>query len=435
MSDGTSAPRTRRNLLAGAVGGLGALVLGRLAAPDTASAAAGDNLILGASNDSGTSQTVLNNAGLGAAFTLKTTNAASNATGIFGWSSSTGANSTRGVSGRVDGANSNAVYGNQTGAAGSGAAVYGDGNANTGVVGQSDGGTKYGVHGINTANDGIGVFGNATSTSIDNNASVGVRGESLGDGIFALFFVVPAAGVLGSHQREADSTIAAGVWGEAFDPAADGMRAINWDAGNGASALFSSTLAADDNYAGYFVGNVHVEGALTSTSSTTTLDHPLDPANKFLVHQGISSSERLTIYSGNAKIAANGTATVVLPAWFEALNADVRYQLTVIGKQAQAWVKSGVKGNKFTIASDTPGVTVSWQVSGVRQDAYAKSKAVKVEPAKTGAQKGRYLHPEAHGKAAKLGINYERSGRAAAEKYSKKQLIELRRQNPSGQAS
>lgn len=101
-----------------------------LFATGVVSGAAGDFMVLGQGNNSGTSQTVLQNAGLGAAFTLKTTNGSTNAAGIFGWSSQTGANSTRGVYGRADGANSYGVYALQNGSAGTGAAVYADGGLN-----------------------------------------------------------------------------------------------------------------------------------------------------------------------------------------------------------------------------------------------------------------------------------------------------------------
>lgn len=94
------------------------------------SGAAGDFMVLGEGNNSGTAQTVLQNAGTGAAFTLKSTNVSTGATGIFGWSSSTSANSTRGVYGRADGANSYGVYALQNGGAGTGAAVYADGGLN-----------------------------------------------------------------------------------------------------------------------------------------------------------------------------------------------------------------------------------------------------------------------------------------------------------------
>ena len=99
-----------------------------------ATGAAGSFLVLGQGNDSGTSQTVLQNAGLGAAFTLKTTNVSTGATGIFGWSSQTGSNATRGVYGSANGANSYGVYGKNSGAAGTGAAMYADGGNNPGLV-------------------------------------------------------------------------------------------------------------------------------------------------------------------------------------------------------------------------------------------------------------------------------------------------------------
>jgi hypothetical protein len=56
-----------------------------------------------------------------------------------------------------------------------------------------------------------------------------------------------------------------------------------------------------------------------------------------------------------------------LPDWFEALNRDFRYQLTVIGEFTQAIVASEISHNQFTIRTDKPNVKVSWQVMGIRQ--------------------------------------------------------------------
>jgi hypothetical protein len=56
-------------------------------------------------------------------------------------------------------------------------------------------------------------------------------------------------------------------------------------------------------------------------------------------------------------------ATIALPNWFEALNRDFRYQLTVVGQPAQAWVASKVLSNRFTIKTDKPNVEVSWQIT------------------------------------------------------------------------
>jgi trimeric autotransporter adhesin len=63
---------------------------------------------------------------------------------------------------------------------------------------------------------------------------------------------------------------------------------------------------------------------------------------------------------------------VKLPDWFEALNRDFRYQLTVMGQFAQAIVAKGVENGGFAIKTSKPNVMVSWQVTGIRQDAFAK---------------------------------------------------------------
>ena len=44
----------------------------------------------------------------------------------------------------------------------------------------------------------------------------------------------------------------------------------------------------------------------------------------------------MNIYNGNVTTDASGTAIVELPDYFEALNRDPRYQLTVIGSSATA---------------------------------------------------------------------------------------------------
>ena len=42
-----------------------------------------------------------------------------------------------------------------------------------------------------------------------------------------------------------------------------------------------------------------------------------------------------------------------LPEWFEALNTDFRYQLTVIGQFAQAIVARKIENNQFQIRTNT----------------------------------------------------------------------------------
>jgi hypothetical protein len=105
----------------------------------------------------------------------------------------------------------------------------------------------------------------------------------------------------------------------------------------------------------------------------------------------------MNIYNGNVSTDANGFATVEMPAWFEALNADFRYQLTVIGQFAQAIVASEMQNRKFTIRTDKPNVKVSWQVTGIRHDPYAVAHRTPIEEPKPVSEQGHYLHPELYG--------------------------------------
>jgi hypothetical protein len=136
------------------------------------------------------------------------------------------------------------------------------------------------------------------------------------------------------------------------------------------------------------------------------IDHPIDPANKFLNHSCVESFERKNIYDGNVITDANGSATVELPEYFEALNIDYRYQLTAIGQPAQIWIESKIKNNQFTISTDKPNVEVSWQVTGIRNDEYAKQHPFVVEQEKEEKDKGKYLMPELFGQPEEKGINY-----------------------------
>lgn len=156
-----------------------------------------------------------------------------------------------------------------------------------------------------------------------------------------------------------------------------------------------------------FDGDVHVWGVFQATSKWFKIDHPLDPANKYLMHSCVESSEAMNIYNGNIITDGAGLAIVTLPNWFEALNKDFRYQLTVIGSFAQAIVSKEIQNNQFEIRTDKPGVKVSWQVTGVRHDAYMEKHPMQVEVEKTGEEKGKYLSPDAFGLPETMGISYQ----------------------------
>jgi hypothetical protein len=121
----------------------------------------------------------------------------------------------------------------------------------------------------------------------------------------------------------------------------------------------------------------------------------------------------MNIYNGNVTTDAKGVAVVELPAYFEALNRDPRYQLTVMGVMAQAIIESEIADNEFTIRTSEPNVKVSWQVTGIRQDAYALAHPVVVEEEKNAAERGRYLHPVEHGMPPSTGIEAARTAQLA----------------------
>jgi trimeric autotransporter adhesin len=144
--------------------------------------------------------------------------------------------------------------------------------------------------------------------------------------------------------------------------------------------------------------------SITSPHKHFLIDHPCDPANRYLYHSSVESPEMINVYSGNVTTDQNGKATVILPDYFEALNGDYRYQLTVIGQLAHAVVETEISDNRFGIKTDKPHVKVSWQVSGIRRDAYAKAHPVTVDQEKPLAERGFFLHPQVHGQPENKGI-------------------------------
>jgi hypothetical protein len=65
-----------------------------------------------------------------------------------------------------------------------------------------------------------------------------------------------------------------------------------------------------------------------------------------------------------------------------------------------------VAGSHFKIAGGAPGVEVSWQVTGVRQDPFAKANPLIPEQAKSDAERGYYVHPELYGAGEERGIEW-----------------------------
>jgi hypothetical protein len=169
-------------------------------------------------------------------------------------------------------------------------------------------------------------------------------------------------------------------------------------------------VASAGDHAGYFVGKVHVTGNLSKGGGGFTIDHPLRPEEQYLSHSFVESPDMLNVYNGNVTLDGNGEAWVLLPSWFEALNRDYCYQLTAIGVPGpNLYIAAEVRGNRFKIAGGRPRMKVSWQVTGVRGDAYAEANRIPVEEDKPPEEHGTYLHPEAHGLPKSLGLAHRQA--------------------------
>jgi hypothetical protein len=161
------------------------------------------------------------------------------------------------------------------------------------------------------------------------------------------------------------------------------------------------------NWAGYFSGNINVTGNVVKTSDEVKIDHPLDPENKYLSHSGVISDQMTSVYNGNVVLDGSGNAKVQLPEWFEAMNTDFKYQLTAIGAPGpNLYIARKVSGNSFEIAGGSKGMEVSWMVTAVRNDNFAKSNPLKIESKKKTDEIGYYLHPESFGLSEEKGIDY-----------------------------
>jgi len=385
----------------------------------------------------------------------------SGATGVVGTSFATNGNGVRGVANQgafaagVSGATSTGagVYGESTGGTGQGVSGFSTAPNGVGVIGQANNGAgavgvfgksasgtggrfdgPTGVSGLSTTADGTGVVGAANvganargvwGNSTTGRGVVGSSSAANGTGVAGYAFNgYYASGVYGESVNgygvfgKTTQTKGWGVYG--LTTAFNGKGIVAEATGGGDKAYAIMATNSGEGFAGYFKGDISVDqrafihelyvGYCSGCGvgpNPLKVDHPQDPAHKYLQHAMVASSEQLDLYSGNAVTDGKGFVTVRLPSWFEALNRDFRYQLTVVGKahwDAKAAVWEEMAGNRFTIRTDQPQVTVSWQVSAVRHDAYANAHRGSVEVRKEAENQGKYLHPELYGKPRSAAI-------------------------------
>jgi len=273
------------------------------------------------------------------------------------------------------------------------------------------------VQGTTTSNaDGsVGLYGHARSTATNVYGVAGDTGSTgFGAGVIGSAYATTGTAFGGFFSEaspdgtgmfaysSATSGYPAAVTGQVESP--NGVAAVfKTHAGSGLILLgqsgpnFNNVFSVDAIGNGFYAGNLTVNGTVSKGGGSFKIDDPLDPANKTLSHSFVESPDMMNIYNGNVVTDGHGHATVEMPAYFEALNRDFRYQLTVIGQFAQAIVVEKVHDNRFVIKTNKPGVEVSWQVTGIRHDAYANAHRIPVEEVKPPEDQGHYLHPQLFG--------------------------------------
>ncbi len=359
------------------------------------------------------------------------------ASGVHGHSSTSGG---AGVQATASSASGNALLAQNTAAAGSST-----GNGFHALTAQSAGSAIWaqntnGGNGITAqnSNGGTAVSASTTDTSVACLDASNASTSGNADGAFVTAASSSGIAVLGeSTSTSTSGTGPTGIYGSSASGVGYGLYGVNTATSNNGIGIYALgwkySVYADSpgsatgvslyaNGGATFAGSVTILGSLSvSGAKNFVIDHPLDPANKYLTHACVESPERKTVYDGVVEADGLGEVTVTLPAYFEALNGDFRYQLTALGDPSpELHVKREVSKGHFVIAGARPKQRVSWQVTGVRRDAWAAKNPMIVEADKGSAERGLYLNPEAHGASTEKRVG----GAEAAEMKKRREKVE-----------
>ncbi len=293
--------------------------------------------------------------------------------------------------------------------------VHGIGE-NSGVAGSSSNGS--GTYG--TTIDGVG----GEFTVHNTNAGDALFAHTAGPGYAGIFRKSQSTGTTPALlvENESQSTLAHGVH-SIITSTSPGASSTALRGQNNGTSLFGIGVwgshagsgwgvygSSVDGLAGRFLGDVSVIGTLSKSGGSFKIDHPQDPENMYLSHSFVESPDMKNIYDGVVSLDRQGQAIVTLPSYFNALNQEFRYQLTCIGGYAPVYIAAEIESltnaQQFAIAGGTPGLKVSWQVTGIRHDAWANQNRIPTEELKEPRNQGKYLNPKAFNQPKEKGIDY-----------------------------
>ena len=250
------------------------------------------------------------------------------------------------------------------------------------------------------------VYNNGIRLTVQNDGNVGIGTSTPGTAKLLVVTGQPNTAVRG--ETSAGTGVRGygynGVYGTSSETDGNGAVGVSHTGANSYGVWGYSI----NGWAGTFSGKAQVTGNFYAGAKFFKIDHPMEPEEKFLIHACVESDEMKNVYDGVVSLNADGEAWVELPDWFESLNGNFRYQLTCIGEPALVYVRQKLSENRFQIAGGESGQEVSWQVTGVRRDAYARSNPMHAEVEKTEAQRGLYVHPRAFGLDDSMSIERDR---------------------------
>ncbi|MFY9233298.1 MAG: hypothetical protein WAO58_02450 [Fimbriimonadaceae bacterium] len=371
--------------------------------------------------------------------------------GVYG-EATAGTGFTTGVYGVSESPDGRGVFGGASDTTGVNIGVYGQTGSTSGrgVYGESfrSSGGGYGVYGQSAGISGVGIFGHATHTTgfvyggrfeieTSGGGSAGAIGlanattgqvygvfgrsnSSTGRGVYGL--TVALTGTNNGVYGQSDSTSGRGIFGESTattgvnfggrfeNDSTSGRGVFGWATnGNGKGATYGvmGQSAATAGYGVYAVGDLGASG-----SKSFRIDHPSDPLGKYLLHYSTESPTPQNFYVGNVVTDSKGYAWVELPDYFQEINTNFKYQLTVVDDAdsdsfVMAKVSKEIRGTRFQVRTSAPNIKVSWRVDADRNDLYVRNRKPKDVVEKVGEERGKYQHPELYGEGPERGMDYQ----------------------------